>query len=185
MDSMAPIARADTARTEASDTSPPVTGSDGRGLGVVASAGAGGVSGFSGSHGFSDSHGGQHPHTLPGIVIPAGRRGNTVIPLEPPDEHVPPRPFGGQIHRSAMRVQRPAPILNVPFIAGISQVASNRWLSSSVGTSPPDGLYASSLEGCRDRRTTIRSPSHTADPPRTHTLRCRHTGHDPQGIPIR
>ena len=147
MDSMAPIARADTARTEASDTSPPVTGSDGRGLGVVASAGAGGVSGFSGSHGFSDSHGGNTRTRSQASSYrldagetrssPSNRQTNTYHPGRSAVRYI-----GAPCASNA-----PAPILNVPFIAGISQVASNRWLSSSVGTSPPDGLYASSLEG--------------------------------------
>ena len=147
MDSMAPIARADTARTEASDTSPPVTGSDGRGLGVVASAGAGAsrvspVRTVSPTRmGATPAHAPRHRHT----GWTPGKHGH------------PPRTARRTRTTQAVRAVRyigapcasnaPAPILNVPFIAGISQVASNRWLSSSVGTSPPDGLYASSLEG--------------------------------------
>lgn len=146
MDSMAPIARADTARTEASDTSPPVTGSDGRGLGVVASAGAGGVSGFSGSHGFSDSHGAtpahapRHRHT----GWTPGKHGH---PLEPPDEHVPPRPFGGQIHRSAMRVQRPGADFERAVHRGNLPGGQQPVVVVFRGNLSPDGLYASSLEG--------------------------------------
>lgn len=143
---MAPIARADTARTEASDTSPPVTGSDGRGLGVVASAGAG-ASRVSPVRTVSPTRMGQHPHTLPGIVIPAGRRGNTVIPLEPPDEHVPPRPFGGQIHRSAMRVQRPGADFERAVHRGNLPGGQQPVVVVFRGNLSPDGLYASSLEG--------------------------------------
>lgn len=168
MDSMAPIARADTARTEASDTSPPVTGSDGRGLGVIVSAGAGGVSGFSGSHGFSDSHGGSTRTRSQASSYrldagetrssPSNRQTNTYHPC-----------------RSAVRCMgapcasnAPAPILNVPFIAGISQVASNRGCRLPWGPLPRMACTPHRWRGCRDRRTTIRSPSHTADPPRNH-----------------
>lgn len=148
MDSMAPIARADTARTEASDTSPPVTGSDGRGLGVVASAGAGGVSGFSGSHGFSDSHGGNTRTRSQASSYrldagetrssPSNRQTNTYHPGRSAVRYI-----GAPCASNA-----PAPILNVLLILRESpRWPGNRWLSSSVGTSPPDGLYASSLEG--------------------------------------
>lgn len=90
---------------------------------------------------------GQHPHTLPGIVIPAGRRGNTVIPLEPPNEHVPPMPFGGQMHGSAMRVQRPGADFERAIHRGNLPGGQQPVVVVFRGDSPPDGLYASSLEG--------------------------------------
>lgn len=79
-----------------------------------------------------------------------------------------------------MRVQRPGADFERAVHRGNLPGGQQPVVVVFRGNLSPDGLYASSLEGCRDRRTTIRSPSHTADPPRTHTLRCRHTGHDPQ-----
>lgn len=154
MDSMAPIARADTARTEASDTSPPVTGSDGRGLGVVASAGAGGVSGFSGSHGFSDSHGGNTRTRSQASSYrldagetrssPSNRQTNTYHPGRsavryigaPCASNAPGADFERAVHRGNLPGgQQPVVVV---FRGNLS----------------PDGLYASSLEGLSE------SPDH-------------------------
>ena len=146
MDSMAPIARADTARTEASDTSPPVTGSDGRGWAWLpppapAASRVSPVRTVSPTRmGATPAHAPRHRHTgwtpgKHGHPPRTARRTRTT------------QPFGGQIHRSAMRVQRPGADFERAVHRGNLPGGQQPVVVVFRGNSPPDGLYASSLEG--------------------------------------